>query len=138
MPALSEGEGARVEAEHRAWVYSIATQAHARASDAAAAASLAAAEAAELEQQAQQPRLAKLKCDLLRVQAELPPAALVESWDAQAWREVRVPIAYQYWFPWLPQVQQVATTLCPMTHPSVRLPLSLCPATAEGPAARLR
>ena len=119
MPALSEDEGARVEAEHRAWVYSMPTQAHTRASDAAAAASLAAAEAAELEQPAQQPRLAKLKCDLLRVQAELSPAALLETWDAQAWREVRgVPSAS--YFPHR-LVQQVAGTPCLMT----RLPTPL-------------
>jgi len=88
MPALSEAEGARVEQEHRAWVYSLPTQAHIRASDAAAAASLAAAEAAALAEQSS-PRLAKLKCDLLRVQAALPAPAVVEFWDADAWREVR-------------------------------------------------
>ncbi|EIE24672.1 hypothetical protein COCSUDRAFT_46901 [Coccomyxa subellipsoidea C-169] len=86
MPALSEAEGAQVESEHRAWVYSLPTQAHVRASDPAIAASLAAEEAAALAEQSQ-PRLAKLKCDLLRVQAALPPPAMAESWDADAWRQ---------------------------------------------------
>ncbi len=93
MPALSEAEGAQVESEHRAWVYSLPTQAHVRASDPAVAASLAAEEAAALAEQSQ-PRLAKLKCDLLRVQAALPPPAMAESWDADAWRQVRaIPLA---------------------------------------------
>jgi hypothetical protein len=32
--------------------------------------------------------MAKLKADMLRVQATVPLAALVEAWDVQRWQEV--------------------------------------------------
>lgn len=96
MPEAS-GEGtAAAEREHRAWAFALPTQAHIRAAgDAAGAAALAAADATAAA--AKEPRgagggdatrLAKLKADLLRVEATLPRGALVGSWDAPAWRQV--------------------------------------------------
>ncbi len=88
LPLEAELEQAGADAEQRAWVYNVPTQAHVRASDAAMATALSAADAAAFEELP--PHLAKLKADMLRVQATLPPAALAEAWQADAWQEVRV------------------------------------------------
>lgn len=85
LPSDAELEQACADADQQAWLYNLPTQAHVRASDPATAGALSADDATAFNEQ-QQPRIGKLKADLLRVQATLPPAALMDSWQVDTWQ----------------------------------------------------